>query len=80
MPFIITINWHTLFNKIIPKPCLPTGTRRRTFAGGTQHNIYAACLLQHGEEYITVIKDSWKHCQENKELEMYGWCIIPARL
>jgi putative transposase len=24
--------------------------------------------------------DSWKHCQENKELEIYGWCIMSSHI
>ncbi len=28
------------------------------------------------EEYFQVIIDSWKHCQENKGLEIYGWSIM----
>ena len=30
------------------------------------------------EEYYQIIIDSWKHCQENKGLEIYGWCIMPS--
>ena len=32
------------------------------------------------EEYMELIIDSWKHCQEKKGLEIYGWCIIPRQI
>ena len=32
------------------------------------------------EEYMTVIIDSWKHCQQKKGLEIYGWCIMPSHI
>ncbi len=32
------------------------------------------------EEYFQVIIDSWKHCQEEKGLEIYGWCIMPSHI
>ena len=32
------------------------------------------------EEYNQVIIDSWKHCQQNKELEIYGWCIMTSHI
>jgi putative transposase len=32
------------------------------------------------EEYFQVIIDSWKHCQEKKGLEIYGWCIMPSHV
>ncbi len=32
------------------------------------------------EEYFQVIIDSWKHCQENKGLEIYGWSIMPSHV
>ena len=32
------------------------------------------------EEYFQVIIDSWKHCQEEKGLEIYGWCIMPSHV
>ena len=32
------------------------------------------------EEYMQVIIYSWKHCQENKGLEIYGWCIMPSHV
>ncbi len=28
------------------------------------------------EEYNRIIIDSWKHCQEKRGLEIYGWCIM----
>jgi len=30
------------------------------------------------EEYMQIIIESWKHCQEKKGLEIYGWCIMPS--
>ncbi len=32
------------------------------------------------EEYFKIIIDSWIHCQENKGLEIYGWCIMPSHI
>ena len=32
------------------------------------------------EEYMLVMIDSWKHCQEKKGLEIYGWCIMPSHI
>ena len=32
------------------------------------------------EEYNQVIIASWKHCQEKKGLEIYGWCIMPSHI
>jgi len=32
------------------------------------------------EEYNQIIIDSWKHCQENKGLEIYGWCIMTSHV
>ena len=32
------------------------------------------------EEYFQVIIESWKHCQEKKGLEIYGWCIMPSHI
>ena len=32
------------------------------------------------EEYMEVLIDSWKHCQEKKGLEIYGWCIMPSHV
>ena len=28
------------------------------------------------EEYFSVMIDSWKHCQEKKGMQIYGWCIM----
>ncbi len=32
------------------------------------------------DEYMQVIIDSWKHCQETKGLQIYGWCIMPSHV
>ena len=32
------------------------------------------------EEYMEIILDSWKFCQEKKGLEIYGWCIMPSHV
>jgi putative transposase len=32
------------------------------------------------EEYNQVIIDSWKHCQEKRGLEIYGWCIMTSHV
>jgi len=32
------------------------------------------------EEYFQAIIDSWKHCQQEKGLEIYGWCIMPSHV
>ncbi len=32
------------------------------------------------EEYMQIIIDSWKHCQEKKALEIYGWCLMPSHV
>lgn len=47
--------------------------------------IGSTCLpARHGvfvrEEYMQVIIDSWKHCQETKGLQIYGWCILPGHV
>ena len=31
-------------------------------------------------EYKQIMLDSWKHCQLNKGLEIYGWCIITSHM
>jgi putative transposase len=31
-------------------------------------------------EYKDIILDSWKHCQANKGLEIYGWCIMTSHI
>jgi putative transposase len=32
------------------------------------------------EEYNQIIIDSWKHCQEKRGLEIYGWCIMTSHV
>ncbi len=32
------------------------------------------------EEYFQVIIDSWEHCQQEKGLQIYGWCIMPSHV
>jgi putative transposase len=32
------------------------------------------------QEYMEIIIDSWKFCQEKKGLEIYGWCIMPSHV
>ena len=32
------------------------------------------------EEYTMILIDSWKHCQDKKGLEIYGWCIMPSHI
>jgi len=32
------------------------------------------------KEQIQIIIDSLKHCQKEKELEIYGWCLMPSHL
>ena len=29
---------------------------------------------------MKIVLDSWKFCQENKGLEIYGWCIMPSHV
>ena len=31
-------------------------------------------------EYKEIMLDSWKHCQQNKGLEIYGWCIMTSHI
>ena len=31
-------------------------------------------------EYKEIMLDSWKHCQKNKGLEIYGWCIMTSHI
>ena len=31
-------------------------------------------------EYRQIMLDSWKHCQSNKGLEIYGWCIMTSHV
>ena len=32
------------------------------------------------EEYNQIIIESWKHCQEKKGLEIYGWSIMTSHV
>ena len=32
------------------------------------------------EEYMKIVLDSWKFCQEKKGLEIYGWYIMPSHV
>ena len=32
------------------------------------------------EEYMQIIIESWKHCQKDKGLEIYGWSIMPSHV
>ena len=32
------------------------------------------------EEYTRAIIESWRHCQQKKGLEIYGWCIMPSHI
>ncbi|MEO6681801.1 MAG: transposase [Ginsengibacter sp.] len=32
------------------------------------------------EEYMNIMIDSFKFCQEKKGLEIYGWCIMPSHI
>ena len=32
------------------------------------------------EEYMEIVIESCKHCQEKKGLEIYGWCIMPSHI
>jgi len=32
------------------------------------------------EEYMKIVIDSWRFCQEKKGLEIYGWCIMPSHI
>jgi putative transposase len=31
-------------------------------------------------EYKDILLDSWRHCQQNKGLEIYGWCIMTSHV
>ena len=31
-------------------------------------------------EYKEIMLDSWKHCQQNKGLEIYDWCIMTSHI
>ena len=32
------------------------------------------------DEYKEVIIESWKYCQQNKGLQIYGWCIMTSHV
>jgi REP element-mobilizing transposase RayT len=32
------------------------------------------------EEYMQILIESWKHCQREKGLQIYGWCIMPSHI
>ena len=32
------------------------------------------------KEYKDIMLASWRHCQKNKGLEIYGWCIMPSHV
>ena len=32
------------------------------------------------KEYKQIVIDSWKYCQEHKDLEIYGWCIMTSHM
>ena len=32
------------------------------------------------DEYKEVIIESWKYCQQNKGLQIYGWCIMTSHI
>jgi REP element-mobilizing transposase RayT len=32
------------------------------------------------EEYMKIVTDSWKFCQQQKGVEIYGWCIMPSHV
>lgn len=32
------------------------------------------------EEYMQIIIESWKYCQQEKGLEVYGWCVMPSHV
>jgi len=31
-------------------------------------------------EYRNIMLDSWRHCQQHKGLEIYGWCIMSSHI
>jgi len=31
-------------------------------------------------EYRDILLESWKHCQKEKGLEIFGWCIMPSHV
>ncbi len=32
------------------------------------------------EEYKKILLESWEYCQKEKDLEVYGWCIMPSHV
>ena len=32
------------------------------------------------KEYSEIVLDSWKYCQREKDLEIYGWCIMTSHV
>lgn len=32
------------------------------------------------KEYKDILIDSWKYCQKEKDLEIYGWCIVSSHV
>ena len=32
------------------------------------------------KEYKDILLDSWKHCQKEKDLEIYAWCIMTSHV
>src|SRR3569832_592481 len=54
---------------------------------GDQDKLYFVCFavvnwidLFVRNEYKQIMLDSWKHCQQNKGLEIYGWCIMTSHI
>lgn len=31
-------------------------------------------------EYKEIVLDSWRYCQEKKDLEIYNWIIMPSHI
>lgn len=31
-------------------------------------------------EYKEIVLESWRYCQKEKDLEIYGWCIMPSHI
>ena len=32
------------------------------------------------DEYKHIMLDSWRHCQQHKGLEIYGWCMMTSHI
>jgi putative transposase len=32
------------------------------------------------KEYVDILLNSWKYCQDEKDLEIYGWCIMSSHV